>query len=144
MAVRCCNEARADSVSAAIRSEHWVVGGREGIGIEFLGPNPGQRGVLDSDGFRAAGCERGDEAVEPDGDLWINVECWRQGVAENDVAAEFLANLASEGVARWFTRLDFSAGEFPEQTKVLIGRPLRDEDVAVALDQGTDNLKRRG
>ncbi len=138
--------ARDDSALALapVRGEYRVVSGREGIGIELVGPNPGQRGVLDGDRVRAAGRERGDEPVEPDGDLGIGVECRRQGVADDEVAAEFLADFPPEGVARRFTRFDFSTGEFPEQAKVLVRRPLRDEDTAVALDQGADDLKRSG
>ena len=103
---------------------------------KFCRAHPTEFGVFVGDGFRAGAREAAEERRHCDEDGAVIVEERGKGVEVFDLAAEFLADFADEGVGGWFTGLEFAAGEFPFEAQVFVGGTPGDQHAAVALDGG--------
>lgn len=58
---------------------------------------------------------------------------------DHNQAAELLLNLAKNGGFRQFAWLDLAAGEFPFESKVLVGRASGDQHAVFAFDHSADD-----
>lgn len=87
-------------------------------------------------------CKDAKERYHPDDDATVVVIKRWQGAANQDGATEFLTNFPHDGGIGVFARLDFAAGEFPFEREEFVGRTLRDEDAAIAFDDGADDWHR--
>ena len=85
-----------------------------------LGQRANERDHFDDDGF----------VVVP--------ERW-QGLRNDNVATQFLANFPNNGRGGLFAGFNLATGKFPLEWQVFVRRALREENAALLHDQRTDN-----
>ena len=127
----------------SIAIQHRQVGGGQVESGQLGRRNPLQGDMLEWPGLRASRGQVADEGNHLDED-GVGVSETRQGAGDDDVATEFLLDLADDGGLGCFVRLNLAAGELPFKSEVFVRRALRGEHVAVALDHGADNRNGNG
>ena len=57
------------------------------------------------------------------------------------VDRQLLLELARQRLGLGFAGFDFTAGQFPHSRLIRVGRPLRQQNLPVAFDNGGNNIK---
>jgi len=121
------------------------IGGGEIVGGEIGRANPGDGDVFVRMGRGSAGGEPAEVGDHFDDDSAVVMREAGQRVEIGQFASEFFADFPKQGGAGVFGGFDLAAGEFPFKGKMLVGRPLGEEDAAGRVDDnGGDNGNRGG
>lgn len=127
----------------AVAGDDGEVGGGEVEGEEVFGADPADGDVFVGLRCGAAGGEAADKRKHLDDDAAVVVDEGQEGVADDDLATEFLAQLAGEGGFGRLTGFNLAAGKLPFQGEVFLGRALGDEDLAgPVFEDGADDGER--